>query len=120
MKTWKSKNFDSAGAEHPPAARASLKSSPLLARAQSLSRRDRLCNIIRALSRRNPRFEVVVGNNCPVSPFPVSNWVKGPDTLRYLTEEGLEITARFLIRDRAATNRNNERNRLARLAQTAK
>ncbi len=76
----------------------------------TLSRRDRLSNIIIGLSLGwpyGPRFTVGIGNNCPVSPFKD----QGRPTLDMLTEEGLEITARFLIRDRASTKRRNEENR---------
>ena len=66
----------------------------------TMTRRDRLSNIILALSLgwpHAPKFTVGIGNNCPVSPFKD----QGRTTLDMLTIEGLEITAIFLLRARA-------------------
>lgn len=76
-----------------------------------MNRRDRLTTIIRALSQREPTLTVTIGNHCQVNPFLRFGPQKDPDALAYMTEEGLEIVARFLVEDRACTNRNNERNR---------
>lgn len=81
-----------------------------------LDRRDRLCNIIRALSQREPSFTVTIGNNCAVNPFQRFGPQRDPDALEYLTDEGLEVVARFLVQKRASTNRLNERNRALRAA----
>lgn len=72
-----------------------------------MDRRDRLCRIIRELSQCAPRFEVMIGNHCDVDPFICERG----DALRFMTDEGLEIVARYLVQDRASTNRNNARNR---------
>ena len=73
-----------------------------------LTRRDRLCNIIMNLTEwpRHPNFTVQTGYESTTSVFG-----QGRKTLKYITDDGLEETALFLVRERASANRMNERNR---------
>lgn len=68
-----------------------------------LTRRDRLCNIIMNLTEwpRHPNFTVQTGYESTTSVFG-----QGRKTLKYITDDGLEETALFLVRERFSRNRN--------------
>ena len=74
----------------------------------ALTRRDRLCNIIMALTEwpRHPRFTVQTGYEHETDVFG-----QGRETLAYITDAGLEKTARLLLETRASRLRRDAENR---------
>ena len=74
-----------------------------------LTRRDRLSNIIMNLSGNwpyQPDFRVRTGYESTTSVFG-----QGLKTLQFITEEGLEITAREMVQNRIWANRRDAENR---------